>query len=173
MTDIAKTLSQWWHANLRPSEDSGAARGLRARLRRADALGVLAQPQVHDLVAAHPWLRHRPEALIRAVQVLAVIERNDPRPLARLLGTGDPPAASPPMSPARFERLIRSDPADLARALRRALPLSDGACNVGALGRDVLNWDRDDGDRIRRDWYFDYFNASRPLAETKTGDLSE
>lgn len=162
--DIAQILTDWWRKALRPPEDSGAARGLRARLRRADhGLDVLAQPAVHDLVAAAPWLRHQPQGLIRVVQVLSHVERNAPASLARVLGAGDPP----PMSPARFERLMRCDADELARALRRALGLTDGACHVGGLGRDVLNWDRDADERIRRNWYFDYFKASRPGVEAK------
>lgn len=172
--DIVGILAAWWRAALRPAEDNSAARALRARLKRADnALDVLAQPQVHDLVAAAPWLRARPDALVRMVQVLAQIDRSDPRPLARVLGAGDPPA----LSQARFERLVRSEATDLARALRRAIALTDGGCNVGALGRDVLNWDGERGDEIRRNWYFDYFNAARAASDTvpvtPTEDISQ
>ena len=168
--DIAKTLAAWWRAALRPAEDSSSASALRARLRRADhALDVLAQPQVHDLVAQAPWLRHRPDALACTVQVLAQIERNDPRSLARVLGAGDTPA----MSRARFERLIRSEAGDLPRALRRAVAMTDKACQVGALGRDILNWDGDRGDDIKRNWYFDYFNAARSAPEPTCEDISQ
>lgn len=168
--DIGKTFAAWWRQMLRPDQDSSAARALRARLRQADnPLDVLAQPQVHDLVAQAPWLQSRPDALIRAVQVLAQVERNDPRNLGRVLGAGDPPA----MSPARFERLVRTPPDDLARAIRRALALTDGACNVAHLARDVLGWDGDWGDDIRRNWYFDYFNAARPAAPQVTKEISQ
>ncbi|MFC7705590.1 type I-E CRISPR-associated protein Cse2/CasB [Plastorhodobacter daqingensis] len=157
--DIGATIAAWWRTELRPGEDTPAARALRARLRRAETgPEVLAQRQVHDLVAKAPWLRHRPLDLIRLVQVLARVEGNDPRSLARLLGAGDPPA----MSRARFEALVRSEAADLPRALRRALPLTDGRCNVAALARDVLNWDDPErGEKIRQDWFFEYFNALR------------
>lgn len=168
--DIGKTLFQWWRTALRPAEDDAVARALRARLRRADALEVLAQAPVHDLVAAAPWLRHRPKALIRAVQVLAQVERHDPRSLARVLG-GDPPV----MSRLRFERLVRSEADELPRALRRAIALTDGGCNVAQLGRDVLNWDDPDrGEDTRRNWYFDYFNAAREIAAAgdRTEDIS-
>ncbi|MTD99787.1 type I-E CRISPR-associated protein Cse2/CasB [Paracoccus sp. YIM 132242] len=170
--DIGKTLSGWWREALRPADDTSAARALRARLRRADALEALAQPQVHDLVARAPWLRHRPKGLIRVVQVLAHVERNDLRSLARVLGSGDPPA----MSRARFERLVRSEADELPRALRRAIVLTEGGCNVATLGRDVLNWDDPErGEDIRRNWYFDYFNAARDnaAAEGKTEDIAQ
>lgn len=169
--DIGKTLSGWWRQALRPADDTSAARALRARLKRADALETLAQPQVHDLVAAAPWLRHRPKGLIRVVQVLAHVEKNDPRSLARVLG-GDPPA----MSRARFERLVRSEADELPRALRRAIALTEGGCNVASLGRDVLNWDDPErGEKTRRTWYFDYFNAARDnaAAEGKTEDIPQ
>ena len=87
--DIGKTLATWWREVLRPGDDNSVARALRARLRRAETLDVLAQRQVHDLVATAPWLRARPEALIHAVQVLALVERNDARSLARVLGAGE------------------------------------------------------------------------------------
>ena len=167
--DIGQTLATWWREVLRPGDDNSVARALRARLRRAETLDVLAQRQVHDLVATAPWLRARPEALIRAVQVLALVERNDARSLARVLGAGDPPA----MSRARFERLVRSEADDLSRALRRALALTDGGCNVASLGRDVLNWDGERGDDIRRTWYFDYFNAGRPAQSDAAEDVSQ
>jgi len=156
---IGTTLAGWWRSALRPTEDSSAARALRARLKRADsALEVLAQPQIHDLVAKAPWLRHSPLALARVVQVLARVERNDQHSLARILGEGDPPS----MSRARFEVLVRSEATDLPRALRRAISLTGGRCNVAALGRDVVNWDDPErGDKIRQGWYFDYFNAMR------------
>lgn len=160
MTDnIGSVLATWWRSALRPAEDSSPARALRARLKRANGvLEVLAQPQVHDLVAQAPWLRHCPEALARVAQVLALVERTEPRSLARVLGAGD----LPPMSRARFERLVRTEADQLHRALRRAISLTDGGCNVAALGRDVLNWDDPDrGDAIKRNWYFDYFNALR------------
>lgn len=169
--DIGKKLLAWWREALRPADDTSAARALRARLKRADALEVLAQPQVHDLVAAAPWLRHQPKGLIRVVQGLAHVERNDSSSLARVLG-GDPPA----MSRARFERLIRSEADELPRALRRAISLTEGGCNVALLGRDMLNWDHPEaGEKIRRDWYFDYFNAARTNAATegKTEDIPQ
>lgn len=166
---IGTTLAAWWRSALRPSEDNSAARALRARLRRADdALDVLAQPQVHDLVARVPWLQSRPHALVRTVQVLAQVDRNEPRSLARVLG-GDPPV----MSRARFERLVRTEASDLSRAIRRAIALTDGACHVSKLGRDVLNWDSTHGDDIRRDWYFDYFKAERETTEAAPENTRE
>ena len=73
----------------------------------------------------------------------------------------------------RFERLVRSEADDLSRALRRALALTDGGCNVASLGRDVLNWDGERGDDIRRTWYFDYFNAGRPAQSDAAEDVSQ
>lgn len=172
-TPAGTAILSWWRRALRPAEDTSAARGLRARLRRADgALAVLAEPAVHELVAARPRLRKRPEALATLVQVLALVEAHDRRSLARVLGAGDPAA----MSPLRFQALIRCEGADLGRALRRALPMAGHCCDVARLGQDILNWDDPDrGEALRAGWYFDYFGASRSgsALEAINEDLAE
>ena len=166
-------LMGWWRQNLRPEEDTGRARALRARLRRAKgALEVLAEHEVHDLAAALPWLRHRPEALVRVAQGLALVEGHSSESLARRLGQGDPPA----LSSLRFEKLVRCEAADLTRALRRVLPMAGDVCNVARLGRDLIDWDHPErGDDLRKRWYFDYFGASlagAALAEEQEDDAA-
>ncbi len=147
----------WWRQNLRPDEDSGAARALRARLRRSsDMVELLSEPNV---IALYEALNRRPspETLAAIVHVLSQVERHDARRAAQVFGAGDPK----PLSALRFQRLIRSnDPAELMQVLRRALPLVGHACNVAALAEDLLFW----GERVRVRWCFDYFGARLPTA---------
>ncbi|HQS47786.1 MAG TPA: type I-E CRISPR-associated protein Cse2/CasB [Xanthobacteraceae bacterium] len=154
----------WWRANLRPDPDIGPARGLRARLRRAaHVVDVLAEPQV---VALHDALgrRHDPVRLAALASLLAAVERHEDRRIARAFG-GD----EPHLSHLRFQRLIRSDGAALALALRRALPLVGHACNVAALGEDFLKWD----ERVRVRWCFDYFGKAPPDAPAAASETEE
>lgn len=157
--DPASALMGWWRRALRPEEDTGRARALRARLRRAEgALAVLAEREVHDLVPIFPWLRHHPETLVRLAQGLALVKAHRPEPLARLLGQGEPPC----LSPLRFEKLVRCEASQLTRSLRRVLPMAGDHCNVARLGRDLLDWDHPErGEDLKKRWYFDYFGASQ------------
>lgn len=168
MSDATKSPGQialaWWKRNLRPDEDTGPARALRARLRRADRVtDVLAEGRVielHDLLG-----RADPLTLAALAQVLAHVERHDGQRIARAFGAGDPKA----LSPLRFQRLIRSDDRqELATGLRRALPLIGRFCNVAALAEDILFW----GEKPRIRWCFDYYGAVPPR-EGATGEETE
>lgn len=159
MNDATKTPGQialgWWQQYLRPAEDTGPSRALRARLRRADqVIDVLAEGRVIEL---HDRLDRRADPLTLAAlaQVLAHVERHEGRRIAQAFGAGDPK----PLSTLRFQRLIRSDDREeLATGLRRALPLIGGACNVAALAEDILFW----GEKPRIRWCFDYYGAAPP-----------
>ena len=159
MSDTTKTPGQialgWWKRHLRPDDDTGPARALRARLRRADHVtDVLAESRViwlHDLLDRGT----DPLTLAALAQVLAHVERHDARGVAQSFGAGDPKA----LSALRFQRLIRAeDRQELATGLRRALPLIGRACNVAALADDILFW----GEKIRIRWCFDYYGAAPP-----------
>lgn len=141
----------WWSAQI-GDRQSAAARGLSARLRRGGALDILAEPPVHDL-SRRLGLRDAP-TLIRLVGVLAHVREHRPQRLAQRLGQGDPPA----LSSLRFQRLIRAQDDDLTAALVRALPLAGHACNVAALGADLMFWTDD----TRGRWCFDYFGTAVP-----------
>ncbi|WP_028714770.1 type I-E CRISPR-associated protein Cse2/CasB [Paracoccus sp. J55] len=160
MSDATKNPGQvafgWWKQHLRPDEDTGPARALRARLRRADHVtDILAEGAVSAL---YDRLDRRPDPLTLAAlaQVLAHVKRHDGQlSVAEAFGGGDPKA----LSALRFQRLIRSDDRqELATGLRRALPLVGGACNVAALAEDILFW----GEKPRIRWCFDYYGAAPP-----------
>jgi len=151
----------WWRACLRPTDDTSAAKALRARLGRADKiLDALAESEVHCLAAAAPYLRQRPDILADIACTLALVEEHQPRRLARVLGAGDKPA----MSKARFEKLMRASHEELRTGLRRALALAGHRCNVEALARDIARWDEDN---TRQGWWFDYFHAPAPKEEAE------
>jgi CRISPR system Cascade subunit CasB len=154
MTTLRETIGAWWRAHI-GNRDSSAARALAARLNRADAVGVLAEPAVFAL-ARDTGLLHRPEVLVPLVQVLAAVRESRDGPLPRRLGQGDPPA----LSPLRFERILRAEGDELAMLLRRALPMVDRACDAGALGADLCRW----GDATRAAWAFRYHGANPPAA---------
>jgi CRISPR system Cascade subunit CasB len=149
-----ETVYEWWRQNLAPQQDNGSVRGFRARLRRAEnAVDAAAEPLFIDL---YDLLERRPDpiALAHLTCVLALVKQHEDTRIAQKFG-GDPA----PLSSLRFQRLIRSrEQADLAVALRRALPLIGHSANVRALSSDFLGWD----DRARTRWCFDYFGKHIP-----------
>jgi len=152
-------ILSWWAENLANSQ-SGRARALSARLRRARGADALAEPEVHDLARA---LNLRDGArLAHLVRLLAEVREHVPQTLARRLG-----GAEPILSTLRFQRLMRAEGDELAEALRRAIGMADGRCNVAALGLDILHW----GEAVRARWCFHYFGAEAPDATLK--EISE
>jgi len=151
--------AMWWRDHLADRE-RGSARALSARLRRADGITALAEPQV---VALARRLRLGPPqaaTIVRLVTVLADLRESDPQPLAARLG-----GPEPALSTLRFQRLLRSEGDDLTRQLRRALPMAGRRCDVERLAGDLLFWEHPEhGDRIRARWSFDYFGAAPPEA---------
>lgn len=147
--DIA---ADWWREAL-ANRESGAARGLAARLRRADGVAVLAEPGVQGLARRLGMGSAQAGDLIRLVQVLAELRDGDGASLARRLG-------GEVLSPLRFQRLMRARDAEFTTQLRRAILMADRRCNVARLAGDVLVWDHPDwGDAARARWCFDYFGA--------------
>ncbi|MFB2533185.1 type I-E CRISPR-associated protein Cse2/CasB [Paracoccus sp. p4-l81] len=155
--DIGRTIRNWW-AHEVADRDSGAARGLSARLRRRTGIEILAEKPVQDLAAA---LHSRnADRLIRLVRVLAELRGTAQASLPRLLGQGDPKT----ISPARFQTLMRAEGDELTTALIRAIralgPADARACAVAALARDLWLWD----DQTRARWTFEYYAAPTPAA---------
>lgn len=156
MTLRREIIGKWWRAQI-GARESSAARALAARLNRGEGADVLAERAVFEL-GRSLGLLEQPARLVPLVQVLAAVREDRGGPLARRLGQGD----TPPLSPLRFQRLLRSEGEDLATLLRRALPMVDRACDVGALGADILAWDDD----TRARWAFAYFGAPVPARLT-------
>lgn len=150
-------IRDWWLRHIADRE-SGAARGLAARIRRRTGVEILTEPAVQELARA---LNTRDaDRLIRLLRVLAELRGRSKESLPRLLGRGDPKA----LSPARFQALMRAEGDELATALIRAIralgPADARACAIAPLARDLWFWN----DRIRARWSFDYFGAPLPGA---------
>lgn len=153
----ADVVRDWWRESL-ADRNSGAARGLAARLRRATPLEALSEPDVQALARRIGLGPGQAGTLVRLVQVLAEVREDDRDSLARRLG-GDPPV----MSHLRFQRLLRAEGEEVATALRRAIVMVDRRCNVERLAADLLAWDHPErGEAARRRWIFDYFAAPQP-----------
>lgn len=157
--DPRAIIGAWWASEIGTRERS-EARALAARLRRASDIEALTEPQVHTLAGRlnrclKRGIERNPERLAQIVRVLAEVRTSDGRSLARKLGTAERDRGSAHL---RFQRLMRSEGADLEQAVRRVLPLVDRACNPGRLGADLLFWD----DKVRTRWAFDYFGADAP-----------
>ncbi len=144
--------ADWWRGAL-ADRDSGVARGLAARLRRADALGVLAEPAVQALARRLGMGPADAPRLAGLVQVLADLRADDRAPLAaRLAGV---------LSPLRFQRLMRVEGEEFTTQLRRAILMADRRCDVARLAGDLLAWDHPEwGDEARARWCFQYFGGS-------------
>lgn len=154
-TDHGAVIRDWWATNL-ADRNAGAARGLAARLRRADMTEALCEPAVQELAGL---LRSRDAGRIfRLVRVLAELRGTDQASLPRILGQGDPKT----LSPSRFQALMRADGDDLTLRLVRAIRALGGTdrrrCAIAALGRDLWFWN----DQTRARWAFDYFGATVP-----------
>lgn len=143
-------ILRWWSVNL-ADRQSGRARALAARLRRARGGDALAEPEVHDLACSLGITDGAKLALL--VSLLAQVKEHVPQSLPRRLG-GDPPT----LSTLRFQRLMRAEGDELPEALRRAITMAEGRCNVASLGLDILNW----GEAARARWCFHYFGAEAP-----------
>ena len=156
MSDRQDVIRRWWRAQI-GARESSAARALAARLNRGEGVDILAERAVFELGISLGLLK-QPFRLVPLVRVLAAVREDRGGPLPRRLGQGETPA----LSSLRFQRLLRTDAEDLAVPLRRALPMVDRACDVGALGADLLDW----SDDTRARWAFTYFGAQPPLRLT-------
>lgn len=169
MTDQPKSIGAavhgWWKTSI--NAGSGAARKTRAQLRRAstpsEVLAIGATHDLHKRIATAEKGRimrygdDDPVRLALIAKTIASVDEHIPVLLPKLFGqtTGD----NPPLSPLRFQRILRAeDDWALATRLRRALPLVGGKANAAALGDDLFHW----GERVRNRWCFDYFGASAP-----------
>lgn len=149
-------IYDWWRRAI-ADRNSGNARALAARLRRAEGVEVLAEREVHELAQLLRVTSSDATRLIRLVQVLAEVREQDSAPLARRLG-----GTELTMSNLRFERLLRSRGDEFTLAVRRALMMVDRRCNVRRLASDLLQWDHPEwGDAVRTEWSFDYFAIPR------------
>ncbi|HET9848466.1 MAG TPA: type I-E CRISPR-associated protein Cse2/CasB [Candidatus Dormibacteraeota bacterium] len=169
-TEQARDAVRWWRG-LQPYFANGARnpqgdRAALARLRRADLLEAMQDPQTFTLFAALG--KRRPDELpgiALCAAVLATVREDYPEHPARTLGPAlNDPAERAAMKPLRFRRLIEADtPQARLEMLRRAVQLAKHRLNVRELALACVDW----SERRRRDWIFHYYNAgfAAPTAE--------
>lgn len=150
----------WWSREIEP-RDISAAKGLSARLRRAEPLAVLCEPAVIRLAGALNRGVGQAEEVVRLATLLAEVRETTADPLARRIG-----GATPVLSALRFQRLMRAEGDELTDHLRRAIIMAQRRCNVAALASDILHWEL-----ARPRWCFHYFGADAP--ETGSEETTE
>lgn len=164
----AACLGWWSHLTNR---DIGQSRADLARLKRAASpLDALSLRCVHDLnrrlAAAGADMRGQPAQLALIARVLAHVKTHGGSRLAQRMGQGEPK----PLSPLRFDRLIRTtDPEELTTHLRRALAVVGHGANVAQLAQDLRWWN----DSTRARWCFDYYGASFAAPDTEQSEETE
>jgi CRISPR system Cascade subunit CasB len=158
----AREAVRWWRG-LQPyfpndERNPQSDRAALARLRRADLLEAMQDPQTFALFAALG--KRRPDELPNVAlcaAVLAIVREDRPEHPARTLG---PPSSTATeqaaMKPLRFRRLIEADtPQARLEMLRRAAQLADRRLNIRELALACLDW----SDARRQRWIFEYYNA--------------
>lgn len=150
----ARILLAWWKG----LEDDRASR---AKLRRAESVTavVLSAPYQRlyrqlQAVGWNPngWAR-LDDHLAAAVGLLAHVKEESNASLPKAMSHTDEPGGKPPVSEARFLRLLESaDLEDLFRGLRRVLPLIKYRVDVLSLAEDVVGW----GDEVKKQWAYHY-----------------
>lgn len=76
--------------------------------------------------------------------------------MAARMGDGDGSAL-------RFERMVRATDDELPDQVLRVLPMIESTCDVGWLGRDMLDWN----DKTRARWCFQYFDDRNESGPTE------
>jgi CRISPR type I-E-associated protein CasB/Cse2 len=158
----------WWIKTCHPEKGDRASR---ARLRRCsdwrdaitipDALGLLRDLRIsrHDTFNI--------EAGLNLAIVLSHVKVDDQEPLMRSAGFKTTPRKGsqnedqPKLAVLRFTRLMRSTKEELPLALIRLVRLMKDEARISDLTDAMLNWSHPTfGDRVRRNWAFDYYAAS-------------
>ena len=153
-TGIGKVLFNWWEG----LEDDRASRAI---LRRASTITAvsLSPPyqrlyrRLRDVGWADEGMRYRNDRLAAVVGLLAHVEQNDQRALAKGMSLREEGGDRPCVSELRFRRLLESPDLDaLFIGLRRVLPLMNHGVNVLALANDLVYW----GDAVKKSWAYGY-----------------
>lgn len=159
----------WWRQNIEDGAgENKKARGIAARLRRAEPLEVLCEPSVHDL-----WGDLRRylgtdsagvDRLIALAQILAHV-RNHSKSLTFFQVVGQKPvnegkAPRAILSELRFQTLLTADGDEFRNRLRRAVIMADQAAfDVEDLAASIIFADRP---QTRKKWCFHYLGSEAP-----------
>lgn len=179
--DRAFEASLWWQSLQgspagTPAKDRWPANNTAlARLRKAASpIDTMMEPMAMVLVEKIGGdLRRDKLLVIELAALLSHVRQNDTRPVATSLGGYD--ADSRVMHAARFHRLMQTERADRAVALRRAVRMLKGKANVLDIAYAWLVWDSKTlGENMRIDWMFRYVGASNnelPAAHNSDSSL--
>ena len=126
---------------------------------------VIVVPEIRDLVGQ--FTAEDCERATVLAGVLTWVHEDDGRHVARTIGcrsSNEPNSGLVHQS--RFNRLIRSDEPDaLMDAMRRIVRMTNFRANVRDLSEFVLAWGKEDSDKIKQRWIFDYYNLLDELAD--------
>jgi len=136
-----------------------ADRAALARLRRADLLAAMQDPETFALFRALGRQRatELPQVALCAAVLAGVREDRPGERPARTLGPPSVEASEQAaMKPLRFRRLIEAEtPEERLISLRRAVQLAGHRLNVRELAAACLDW----SERRQQQWIFEYYNA--------------
>ena len=148
---LGEVLQKWW-------TDLQERNGDRAELRRAETVAdvILLPAFQRACVRFKPFFKEEENWEVRLAAVLGLLahvtECSSEKTLARQMASvtlSEPPV----VSELRFRRLIQRDRADLYVSMIRVLRMLGKKANLHDLANSVYYW----GDKVKRDWAFDYF----------------
>ena len=155
--DSAAVTARWHGRILKETDDPtlrGARRSARARLRRARMpLEVMQEPEALRLI--EELSDEDPERVAILAGILAFVDGNDDRKIARAIGRNTLDEDDAIVSEARFRRLLQTPGDELLDPMRRLVRLTKGKVNVCDMSISVLHW----GDGVRKRWIFDYYGV--------------
>ncbi len=173
MSEQANIAKKWWYAlNNKVHPDRAALAQLRRCANAADALTVMQAVRLARMLGYDkPDMKKIDDALELAI-LLAHVREDDHLPLMRAAGwksfpgekkeTDAPAGERPLLSELRFRRLLKTTRGERLEAFKRLVRQLKGKANIADLTNSYLFW----GDKVRKDWAFDYYNA--PIAKTDT-----
>lgn len=167
MTTRAREVAYDWWNGLQNS--TGGHRASLARMRRANTpLDIVQEPAALRLIARLRPFGHDDDRVAILAGVLAVVREDERIRVARALGRRSlDDEQSARLSEGRFRRLVQTDGEDLLPQMRRLVQMAAGTVNVRDLADGILYW----GDRVRKDWTFEYYGvgSAAPADPADTG----
>ena len=167
---VKKIAADWWFHSCSPGGPAshGGARAFRAACRRlrssAEAYTLQETVAFHHAMQEAGFLKRDSDRHAERIGLIAALlgqiehlrqEKNRPSTYAAVrMGKGND---RPPVSPLRFQRLIRSHAEELLTPLRRALGQIDSACDAGQLAGDLFYW----GDDVKARWCLQYYGDTQ------------
>ena len=165
-TNIGAVAAMWYGRTLEDQGSRPVRRSARARLRRARTpLEILQEPEALRLV--EDLSDERPDRVAILAGILAFVDGNDDRKIARAIGRASLDDDEAIVSETRFRRLLQTPGDELLDPMRRLVRMTKGKANIHDMSVSVLRW----GDGVKKRWIFDYYNVSENIPPR--GDSSD